>query len=126
MQTLVLEGYASFARIALDDRRLALLPPYAYVALVRAEAPDVESPMRFLRGVSQRLLNPAVEGVSVLGPVPAPMERLGGKYRAQLLLQSERRSTLNESLSRLTVSLDTLKDANRMRWSIDVDPVDLF
>ena len=126
MQTLITEGYASFARVALNDRRLAVLPPYAYVALVRAEAPDVESPMRFLRGVSQRLLNPAVKGVSVLGPVPAPMERLAGKYRAQLLLQSERRSTLNEALSRLTVNLDTLKDANRMRWSIDVDPVDLF
>ena len=126
MQTLVLEGYASFARVALDERRLALLPPYAYVALVRAEAPDVESPERFLRTVSHRLLNPAVAGVSVLGPVPAPMERLGGKYRAQLLLQSERRSTLNEALSRLTVNIDALKGASRMRWSIDVDPVDLF
>lgn len=126
MQTLVTDGYAEFAKVALDDRRLALLPPYAFVALVRAEAPDVESPMRFLRGVSARLLNPPVEGVSVLGPVPAPMERLGGKYRAQLLLQAERRSLLNEALSRLTVNLDTLKDAQRTRWSIDVDPVDLF
>ena len=126
MQTLVSEGYAEFAKVALDDRRLALLPPYAFVALVRAEAVDVESPMRFLRGVSERLLNPPVAGVSVLGPVPAPMERLGGKYRAQLLLQSEKRSSLNAALSRLTVNLDTLKDAQKTRWSIDVDPVDLF
>ena len=126
MQTLVTEGYAEFAKLALDERRMALLPPYAYVALVRAEAPDVESPMRFLRGVAQRLTNPPVQGVSVLGPVPAPMERLGGKYRAQLLLQAERRSSLNETLYRLTVNLDTLKDAQRTRWSIDVDPVDLF
>lgn len=126
MQTLVAEGYSAFAKIALDDRRLALLPPYAFVALVRAEAPDAESPMRFLRGVSQRLMNPPVAGVYVLGPVPAPMERLGGRYRAQLLLQAERRSLLNECLARLTVNLDTLKDAQRTRWSIDVDPVDLF
>ena len=126
MQTLVAEGYSAFAKIALDDRRLALLPPYAFVALVRAEAPDAESPMRFLRGVSQRLMNPPVAGVYVLGPVPAPMERLGGRYRAQLLLQAERRSLLNECLARLTVNLDTLKEAQRTRWSIDVDPVDLF
>jgi len=121
-----LEGYAAFAKVALEDRRLALLPPYAFVALVRAEATDMDSPMRFLRGVSQRLSTPAVSGVSVLGPVPAPMERLGGKYRAQLLLQSERRSTLNAALSRLTVNLDKLEGAQRTRWSIDVDPVDLF
>lgn len=126
MQTLVREGYSAFAKIALEDRRLALLPPYAFVALVRAEAPDAESAMRFLRGVSQRLMNPPVAGVYVLGPVPAPMERLGGRYRAQLLLQAERRSLLNECLARLTVNLDTLKDAQRTRWSIDVDPVDLF
>lgn len=126
MQTLVAEGYAAFAKMALDDRRLAMLPPYAFVSLIRAEATDMDSPMRFLKGVSQRLLNPPVAGVSVLGPVPAPMERLGGKYRAQLLLQAERRSLLNEALSRLTVNLDTLKDAKKTRWSIDVDPVDLF
>ncbi len=126
MQTLVTDGYAAFAKVALDDRRLAMLPPYAYVALIRAEAPDMNSPMRFLQGVSQRLLNPPVAGVSVLGPVSAPMERLGGKYRAQLLLQAERRSLLNEALSRLTVNLDSLPNAKKTRWSIDVDPVDLF
>lgn len=126
MQTLVSDGYSAFAKIALEDRRLAALPPYAFVALVRAEAPDAESPMRFLRGVAERLLNPAVAGVYVLGPVPAPMERLGGRYRAQLLLQAERRSSLNECLARLTINLDTLKDAQKTRWSIDVDPVDLF
>ena len=126
MQTLVTDGYSAFAKIALDDRRLAALPPYAFVALVRAEAPDAESPLRFLRGVSERLLNPPVPGVYVLGPVPAPMERLGGRYRAQLLLQAERRSSLNECLARLTVNLGTLKDAQKTRWSIDVDPVDLF
>lgn len=126
MQTLVSDGYQAFAKIALDDRRLAALPPYAFVALVRAEAPDAESPMRFLRGVAERLLNPPVQGVYVLGPVPAPMERLGGRYRAQLLLQADRRSLLNECLARLTVNLGTLKDAQKTRWSIDVDPVDLF
>jgi len=126
LQTLVSDGYQAFAKIALDDRRLAALPPYAFVALVRAEAPDAESPMRFLRGVSERLLNPPVPSVYVLGPVPAPMERLGGRYRAQLLLQADRRSLLNECLARLTVNLGTLKDAQKTRWSIDVDPVDLF
>jgi primosomal protein N' (replication factor Y) len=126
MQTLVSDGYAVFAKRALEDRQMAMLPPYAFVALVRAEAPDANSPLRFLRGVAQRLSSPAVPGVHILGPVPAPMERLGGRYRAQLLLQAERRSLLNECLLRLTTNLDTLKDAQKTRWSIDVDPVDLF
>ncbi len=126
LQTLVKDGYPAFARAALDERRIALLPPYAYVALVRAEAVDAESPSRFLRSISDRLQNPRAEGVSVMGPVPAPMERLGGRYRAQLLLQADKRSQLNACLSRLTVGIEKMKEAQRTRWSIDVDPVDLF
>lgn len=126
MQLLVAHGYGAFAEAALDERRVAMLPPFAFVALVRAEAPDAAAPLRFLESVSERLCTPAVAGLSVMGPVPAPMERLGGRYRAQLLLQAEKRSTLNEALSRLTVNLESLRDAKKIRWSIDVDPVDLF
>ena len=62
----------------------------------------------------------------ILGPEPAPMERLGGRYRAQLLVQANRRSILNESLSRLTAGVAALPGIRKTRWSIDVDPVDLF
>ena len=126
LQTLVSKGYAEFAKISLADRRLANLPPYSYVALVRAEATDAESPLFFLRNVAQRLAARPVANLQVMGPAPAPMERLGGRFRAQLLIQSDRRSILNECLSQLTVNRDSIDGARRTRWSIDVDPVDLF
>ncbi len=126
MQTLVRDGYALFAQAVLEDRRLAALPPYAFVALVRAEATDAASPQRFLAAVSQMLNNPPTEGVFVLGPVAAPIERLGGRYRAQLLFQADRRSQLNHCLQRLTANLANMREASRTRWSIDVDPVDFF
>lgn len=126
LQTLIHDGYASFAAIAMAERKLAELPPYTFMALVRAEAADGREPHRFLIEVAEALKQVNVGKLDVLGPVPAPMERLGGRFRAQLLLQSNLRSTLNDSLSRLCVVIDGLPSARRCRWSIDVDPVDLF
>lgn len=126
LQTLISEGYAPFAAIAMIERKLAELPPYSFMAIVRAEAVGAAEPHQFLLQVAQSLTSHAGVKLEVLGPAPAPMERLGGRYRAQLLLQAERRSTLNDSLSRLSSVIDSLPGARRCRWSIDVDPVDLF
>jgi len=126
LQTLIAEGYAPFAKIAMAERKLAELPPYSFMAMVRAEATDGREPTRFLMQVADKLNAEQHGQLHVLGPAPAPMERLGGRFRAQLLLQSDKRSTLNSSLARLAMSIDELPGARRCRWSIDVDPVDLY
>lgn len=126
LQMLVHEGYAAFASIAMDERKLAELPPYSYMALVRAEAVNANESLDFLLQVREQMLQSAQCELQVLGPVPAPMERLGGRFRAQLLLQSGKRSVLNTSLSGLCTFIDGLPGARRCRWSIDVDPVDLY
>jgi primosomal protein N' (replication factor Y) len=125
LQTLVSEGYGEFASIAMDERREATLPPYSYMALVRAEATDSQEPMAFLRHVAQSLQSGS-RHLQVLGPAPAPMERMGGRYRVQLLVQSDKRSILNDSLARLCDVIGELPGVRRCRWSIDVDPVDLY
>ncbi|NND92489.1 MAG: primosomal protein N' [Granulosicoccus sp.] len=126
LQTLVREGYEAFADIAMEDRRLAELPPFSFMALVRAEASDGREAHEFLKQVARSLQEHSGGQLDVLGPAPAPMERMGGRYRAQLLLQSDKRSSLNDSLSRLCVRIGDLPGARRCRWSIDVDPVDLY
>lgn len=126
LQTLVAEGYESFANTAMDDRKLAELPPFSFMALVRAEAADAREAHAFLIQVADTLEVNKKGSLDVLGPAPAPMERLGGRFRAQLLLQSDKRSTLNESLSQLCLLIDHLPGSRKCRWSIDVDPVDLF
>lgn len=126
LQTLVKEGYEPFANVAMDDRKMAELPPFSFMALVRAEAVDAREAHAFLLQVAESLELCKTGTLDVMGPAPAPMERLGGRFRAQLLLQSNKRSTLNDSLFRLSTSIDQLPGARKCRWSIDVDPVDLF
>jgi len=122
---LVREGYGSFAEAALAERRLAGLPPYAALALLRAEAPAAAAPTAFLEAARETLARRAVPEVLLLGPAPAPMERRAGRYRAHLLLQAAQRAPLQNLLAATLSELDELKQARKVRWSIDVDPVSL-
>ncbi len=65
------------------------------------------------------------EGVRVLGPAAAAMERRAGRYRAQLLLESATRAPLKELLDRWLPAIEALKASRRVRWSVDVDPIEV-
>ncbi len=127
LQTLVREGYAAFATLALEERSLAGLPPFSHFALVRTESTQAETGMQFLQHALQAADQlEAAEGVQFLGPVPAPMERRAGRWRAQLLLQAQSRGALHRLLEAWIGSLENLPAARKVRWSLDVDPMDLF
>jgi primosomal protein N' (replication factor Y) len=124
---LVRKGYAAFAALALDERKLAGLPPFSHFALVRTESAQAESGMQFLQQALQAADQlDAAKDVQFLGPVPAPMERRAGRWRAQLLLQAQSRGALHRLLEGWIGSLESLPAARKVRWSLDVDPMDLF
>lgn len=123
---LVREGYASFAEAALQDRRLAGLPPFTAMALLRAEAPSASAPQAFLESVRPLLVAACGNQVEVLGPVPAPMERRAGRYRAQLMLLAAQRAPLQAGLAQALPQLQSLRQARRVRWSIDIDPAETY
>jgi primosomal protein N' (replication factor Y) len=125
LQHLVREGYGSFAEAALAERRLAGLPPFAALALLRAESPASAPPTAFLEAAREQLAQRRGSQVSLLGPAPAPMEKRAGRYRANLLLQAAQRAPLQNLLAATLPELDQLKQARKVRWSIDVDPVNL-
>ncbi len=64
-------------------------------------------------------------GVRLLGPAPAAMERRAGRFRAQLLLESEARGPLQRLLADWLPQVEALPLARRVRWSIDVDPLEV-
>src|SRR3569623_237243 len=125
LRTLLAEGYASFAAAALAERRAAALPPYTHMALLRAEASAAELPQRFLAAALALAQQGKHGGVELLGPVPAPMERRAGRYRAQLLLQATARGELHRLLDAWLPQFSVLPLARKVRWSVDVDPMDL-
>ena len=108
------------------ERQDTLLRPYASMALLRAEATGAEHPWVFLDTARQLAESRLSNSLQLWGPVAAPMERRAGRYRAQLLLQTSNRSELQQLLKDWVPQLETLKQARRVRWSIDVDPVDTY
>lgn len=123
---LLREGYDAFAQTLLTDRNLAELPPFAHLALFRAESVNASEPRQFLQHLATKAKRLGNQTLSVLGPLPAPMEKKAGRYRAQLVLRSHQRSLLNQSLSQLLNEIDSMKITRRVRWSLDVDPLEMF
>ena len=126
LRVLVLEGYRKFCEGALEERRLARLPPYASLALVRAEATQRDAPQSFLSDAEACASERPPAGVSVLGPVPSPMERRAGRYRAQLLVDATSRAALQRFLPGWIAELEALPSARKVRWSVDVDPQEMI
>jgi len=60
------------------------------------------------------------------GPLPAPMPRRAGYQRMQLVVSADQRKALHQALGALMPSLRALPDARKLRWSLDVDAVDLY
>ncbi|MBQ4839400.1 primosomal protein N' [Pseudoalteromonas luteoviolacea] len=123
LQDLVNNGYQDFARYALTERQETMLPPYTHLALVRAEATSAHLVMTFL---SDLVPAQPFSGIQLLGPIPAPMERLAGKYRYQLHIQATQRNVLHQYLMQLKEYISSHKLATRVRWNIDVDPMDTY
>lgn len=124
LHNLITQGYESFSRACLEERQMAWLPPYCHQALLRAESVQKAQAMAFLQQISE-LLSPE-QDVMLLGPIPAPMERRAGRFRAQLLVQSQNRAALHKLLFQLRHYCENSKHSRAVRWSLDVDPTDMF
>ena len=124
LRTLIDDGYPVFADQLLAERQLNDLPPFSHHTLLRAESDDRTAAMDFLTRLQRQLAD--FTAVAVLGPVPANMERRAGRFRAQLLFSSDSRREMHYCLDRCLQLIDSANPARAIRWSVDVDPVDLF
>ncbi|MDH3451962.1 MAG: primosomal protein N' [Gammaproteobacteria bacterium] len=129
-QSLLTHDYEGFARQALSERKQAEHPPYQHFALLRAESASDREAVQFLfvaREQATRITKQTnCQGVRVMDPVPAPMEKRGGRYRAQLLTSAAHRRPLHEMLGLWLQWLEQAPQGRRVRWSLDVDPADLY
>jgi primosomal protein N' (replication factor Y) len=122
LDLLISRGYEPYAQWLLEERKQALLPPAAFQALLRAEAHEREHVESFLR----RCLAAFPAGTArAYGPVPALMERLGGRSRMYLVVNSTCRASLHRQLDAWLPQLGKLPAARKVRWAIDVDPQEL-
>ncbi|MDU0810042.1 MAG: primosomal protein N' [Burkholderia sp.] len=116
--------YTGFANTTLAERREANLPPFTYQALLRAEARTLDAALIFLRQASAIISNlPGGYRVTVYDAVPMKTVKVSNINRAQLLLESVSRTSLQCVLRAWKTKLIALNSV--LSWHIDVDPLDI-
>jgi primosomal protein N' (replication factor Y) len=116
-------GYEAFASAALAEREAAAWPPFARLAALRASALQADWATDFL--AAARRAAPKAN-VRLLGPAPAAMAKRAGRFHAQLLVESADRTALHRFLDRWVPAVEALPEVRRVRWALDVDPLELF
>jgi len=122
--TLTEHNYTAFAKAQLASRKSVHLPPYSYLALFTAESSDRSLLHSMLEQVNlwSRCYQKQHNVVTVIGPMPAPMEKKQGKYRGHILFKTSIRSQLHRFLHWLQPQLYTLPRKAKFRWVLDIDP----
>ncbi|OIQ99103.1 primosomal protein N' [mine drainage metagenome] len=117
------QDYVSYANTLLEEREQVQFPPYVFMALLRAEANDFVLVQQFLQHAFE-LARSLTNDVLVYDPVRPQMERLKGMERGHVLMQSSHRPALQRLLKHLCAQLRGLPIAAKVRWAIDVNPLE--
>ena len=122
---LLAQDVEGFAQKEMNDRQAAGLPPFAFMAAIRASHADArkaQSALRMLRDELQELAKEQGWAVTVYGPVARYPEMQAGRWRGQLLLESASRRQLQQLLG----TAEQWMQANRtMDPHVDVDPYEV-
>ncbi|MCL2076566.1 MAG: primosomal protein N' [Betaproteobacteria bacterium] len=124
-RALAAHDYAEYAKVLLEERRQAGFPPYVYQAMLRAEAPRMEAALAFLRDAVARANARDYPGLAIFDAVPMRLSRLMNMERAQLLIESPSRAELQAFLASWREVLETLPQRGRLRWHLEVDPLEV-
>ncbi|HIL04028.1 MAG TPA: primosomal protein N', partial [Candidatus Thioglobus autotrophicus] len=116
--------YTQFASGLLKQRMSAAMPPFAHQALLCANAKNKQNAQEFLQEVAGLLKNINMDTVEIWGPVANSIEKKADYYYFNLYLQSNDRSALHQMLATFNQHVDTIKLKNKVRWYLDVDPID--
>lgn len=123
-QALQRQDFPGFAQSLLDERRRSGFPPYVNQALLRADAHKEDELWSFLAKAGRLARSCATENVTIYDAVPAPVFKVAGRYRGQILLQAPSRNALRRFLPEWQPLLGEARAAP-VRWVIDVDPIEI-
>jgi primosomal protein N' (replication factor Y) len=125
-KSIIEHGYFHTAENLLRERADIAMPPYGSLCIIRARSKDKEISMQFLMDVAEILRQSQSQDILILGPVPAIMEKRAGYFRSQLLLTTKNRKRLHQLLDHYIDAISQIKRIKDLKWSIDIDPLDLF
>jgi primosomal protein N' (replication factor Y) len=125
LTTLLNHGYHALCDVLLEERKLSMLPPFGYQVLFKAASKHPTKALDFLSWLKKQTRN-IDKTVKILGPIPAPIEKKASYFRAQLLIQSNKRQYLHQACEAIITKIEDYTNLKKIHWSIDVDPLDFY
>ena len=126
LQGLLTRDYAELARDMLQQRIEAGMPPLSQLVIVRSDCSDAGQGDAFLQQLRTAVSSALPAGCTLIGPLPSPMQRRAGKFRSQLVLTAPGRGAGQAAARALVREADRIPARGDLKWSIDVDPADVF
>ena len=121
------QDYARFMRRELDLRRELGYPPFTRLAMVRLEGTEVAAVERIATAAAAAIQRADSAGVlRVLGPAPAPIERIAQRYRWQLMVKAPGWSQIRDALTAMRQELSPRAEAADVSLWVDIDPVHML
>jgi len=115
--------YEIFAQTLLQEREQMGLPPFSFTAILRAESKQLKNAEQFVNDAA-KYAESLSNKVVIYDPVRPSIDRLKGYERFQLFIQANARKDLQNLLRQWNAYLRQSPLANRVKWSIDVDPIE--
>ena len=119
-------GVAPYPVGSLSQRQAAGMPPYGHLLVLRTDCSDPRHGEEFLRTLRARAEPALPEAASLIGPLPSPLQRRAGKFRFQLISLAADRAAAQVSATVLVTTAESMRARRDLKWSIDIDPQDLF
>ncbi|MCH7727891.1 MAG: primosomal protein N', partial [Planctomycetes bacterium] len=126
IQAALRHDFTRFADSELPARKEFAYPPWTSMIRIVIRGPSQSKTEEFAKYLTQRLHDSVAEQqleARILGPAPAPIEKLRGKFRFHTLLSSSDAAGLRAAARQAT---EDLKPPEGVQWIVDVDPVDML
>jgi primosomal protein N' (replication factor Y) len=123
--------FLGFYKQELTFRKELNYPPFARLVAFRLEAREEEALRNYAFHFGQMTREILEKGgyqreIEILGPAPSPWAKLKGRYRFQMLLKGKRLKLLHSLVDRLLKENALKPPGKEIRWSVDVDPVQMM
>ena len=115
--------YLSFAMQCLSKNKKIGLPPYSAMCMLRCSSPTQKNNINFLNK-AVRVLNKKSD-LSVIGPLPSLISKSKGNFRHNVYIQANQKSQLNRILKRLIKELSEWPESKKVKWTFDIDPIEI-
>jgi primosomal protein N' (replication factor Y) len=117
--------YKSFYENEIQMRRGLMYPPFGKLIRVIFYFRTKESAKKITNNIANMIKNiaPGMKGVEILGPAPAPVEKVRNQWRWHILIKGKDSRKLRRTASTV---LERVKEIKEMKTDIDVDPVNLM